>query len=397
MITIETAESALKNIYLESVVNEINMKTNPFLTMVQKNTKAVTGKDAKARVRYGNERSVETGTETGTLPVAAGLSAEIVEPLKNLYGTFQISDKALRAAQSNAGAFAELLGGEMNNLISTAQANLNRMVYGNGMKFLGYMTHVESTLNKIFVPMRFIDNFAAGVKITVMTANNEVWAENLSIASVDKVNGSFVSSTALPAGALKYDRYYVFQASASKTDLNGIDSVFMHDKIYNLSTSEHKGILPCVVANASSSLSTLEQLDEEKVLDFLSEYEEHCQAMPADIILTHPNVRKALFEQLKDMRTNVDTMEMAGGFKGFSFNGIPMYADVKCKAGTLYALNSESFAMHQLCDWTWLTNDDGSILRQVDGRPVYSASLVKYADLICDKPFLQGKITNYAV
>ena len=42
--------------------------------------------------------------------------------------------------------------------------------------------------------------------------------------------------------------------------------------------------------------------------------------------------------------------------------------------------------MHELCDWEWLSNDKGQILRQKEGYPVHSATLVKYADLICDKP-----------
>ena len=112
--------------------------------------------------------------------------------------------------------------------------------------------------------------------------------------------------------------------------------------------------------------------------------------------MTHPRVKKAIFESLKSTRSNIATAELAGGFHGFTFNGIPMYSDVKCKAGTLYALNSKSFAMHQLCDWTWLSNEDGSILKQLPGKATYMATLVKYADLICDKPFLQGRCTNFS-
>ena len=57
-------------------------------------------------------------------------------PLKNLYGTFQISDKALKAASLDPNAFASLLGGEMQNLVSAAQNNLTNMLYGDGSKML---------------------------------------------------------------------------------------------------------------------------------------------------------------------------------------------------------------------------------------------------------------------
>lgn len=145
------------------------------------------------------------------------------------------------------------------------------------------------------------------------------------------------------------------------------------------------------------ALNYMSVMSEENVLSFLDGYEEHCQSNPADIFLTHPMIRKALFENLKGTRSNIDVTEMECGFKGFSFNGIPMYADIKCKGGCMYALNSDSWSMNQLCDWTWLNGDDGSILRQIDGKAAYSATLVKYADLICEKPFLQGKVGGYSV
>ena len=42
--------------------------------------------------------------------------------------------------------------------------------------------------------------------------------------------------------------------------------------------------------------------------------------------------------------------------------------------------------------WQWLSGDDGKILKQVPGKPVYTATLVKYADLICARPNGQGVI-----
>lgn len=395
MITIQSAENALKNIYLESIVNDINTKTNPFLTMLEKNVKTVASKEARATIRYGNEASVITGAEGGAVPKDTNAtSAEIVTPLKNLYGSFQISDKAMRASQNSPGAYASLLSGEMQNLISTAQQNLNAMLYGNGKKLLGYGDNYNTTEKKITMNPRFIDNFQAGIFLEVYNANNQKLNQQLfHVASVDKdTNVVTFNGIIIPN---KFDRLYFYQTNNNDQELNGIDSIFFADTMYNLELDAHKKIAPCIFADTSLS-GTLQVLNEDAIMNFFDAYEEHCQGMPADILLTHPNVRKAVFENLRDLRSNVDVTDLAGGFKGFSFNGVPVYADLKCKAGTLYALNSNSWNMHQLCDWTWLSGDDGSILKQMDGRAGYSATLVKYADLICDKPFIQGKVTNYS-
>ena len=87
-------------------------------------------------------------------------------------------------------------------------------------------------------------------------------------------------------------------------------------------------------------------------------------------------------------------MEIEGGFKAISFNGIPVVADRFCPAGTMYLLNTEDFKLCQLCDWQWLEGDDGKILRQIPGKPVYTATLVKYAELICERPGAQAKIID---
>ena len=50
--------------------------------------------------------------------------------------------------------------------------------------------------------------------------------------------------------------------------------------------------------------------------------------------------------------------------------------------------------IHQLCDWRWLEGENGKILMQKAGTPTYTATLVKYADMICDKPIGQAKISG---
>lgn len=396
MITVATAENALKNIYLDTVINDINKKTNPFLTMVEENARTTSGKNAKVSIRYG-QASVGVGSETGDLPVSGTeKTVELSVPLKNLYGTFQISDKALRAASLDPNAFASLLGGEMQNLVAAAQNNLTTMLYGNGMKLLAVFDKSAfqgSARKMIKVGAKYIHNFTKNMHITVFT--------NGGIPVINPALTNEVSAVSTAAGVItltddlidyKADRYYMYLFDDDQTCMNGIDTVFLNT-FYGINSVDHPELFPCDHCDEGDELRVL---DEDAVLEFLDEYEEHCQSMPADIILTHPRVKKSIFESLKGTRSNIATTELAGGFHGFTFNGIPMYSDVKCKAGNLYALNSKSFAMHQLCDWTWLSNEDGGILKQQPGKATYMATLVKYADLICDKPFLQGRCSGYS-
>ena len=113
-----------------------------------------------------------------------------------------------------------------------------------------------------------------------------------------------------------------------------------------------------------------------------------------NFIICSWGVRRALQKLFSATRSNIDVMNLEGGFKAISYNGIPIVADRFCPQGTMYLLNTDDFTLHQLCDWQWLSGDDGKILKQVPGKPVYTATLVKYAELLCSRPNGQGMISG---
>ena len=82
---------------------------------------------------------------------------------------------------------------------------------------------------------------------------------------------------------------------------------------------------------------------------------------------------------------------MRAGYGAVSVNDVPVYADRFCPDDRIMFLNSDDFALYQLCDWEWLEDEDGKILKQVAGKPAYCATLVKYAELICRKPYGRAK------
>lgn len=42
----------------------------------------------------------------------------------------------------------------------------------------------------------------------------------------------------------------------------------------------------------------------------------------------------------------------------------------------------------------WLLGEDGKVLRQVAGKPIYTASIVKYAELMCYRPCGQAMLSG---
>ena len=117
-VTLANADKALKSLYLDVVSEQLNTKANPLLAAIKQSTNDVWGKEIRKLAIYGVNGGIGAGTEDGDLPDAVGNNYEqFVVTLKNLYGTVEISDKAVRASENNTGAFVSLLNAEMEGLL----------------------------------------------------------------------------------------------------------------------------------------------------------------------------------------------------------------------------------------------------------------------------------------
>ena len=98
VVSVNSADKALKTLYLGAVSDQLNTEINPLLAKIRQSTSDVWGKEIRRLARYGISGGIGAGTETGDLPVASNNYYEqFVLTLKNLYGTISISDKAVRA------------------------------------------------------------------------------------------------------------------------------------------------------------------------------------------------------------------------------------------------------------------------------------------------------------
>ena len=68
MISLTTAQNALKNVYLEVMSNELNTQTDPIFAMIKQSTTDVYGRNIIKLVPYGINGGVGSGTEDGALP-----------------------------------------------------------------------------------------------------------------------------------------------------------------------------------------------------------------------------------------------------------------------------------------------------------------------------------------
>lgn len=384
MVTLQSAENALKTLYLGVVSDQLNTNVNPLLAAIEQTASDVWGKEIRKLAPYGINGGIGAGTETGDLPAAAENNyAQFVLTLKNLYGTIEISDKAIRASQNNAGAFVNLLNAEMEGLLKASKFNFGRMLYGDGT---GTLTTVESASGNNVV-VASVQNLIEGMVVDALTSEGaSTGVAGRRITSIDRSSKTItLSGNAIPASTLTKGNIITVQGSY-KNELTGLGAIFgTGSTLYGLSKTANKWLNP-----RSYTSTAIDDVTIQKVIDEMDEV----AGSKADFIVCSFGVKRAYQEYLTENKSNVDIMNLVGGYKAISYNGIPVVSDRFAPSGTMYVLDTTEFHLHQLCDWRWLEGDNGKIIRQVAGKPVYTATLVKYADLICDKPSGQAKISG---
>lgn len=381
MIDLNSAQNALKDAYLSAVSNVLNTKTNPLFAKIKQSSSDVYGRQIIKVAPLGINGGVGAGSETGELPTANGNNyIQLKTTLKNLYGTLEISDKAVRASASNSGAFVDLLSAEMEGLLNSSKFNLSRMLYGDGT---GAVATVSSYTTGV-ATMESVKNLIEGMVVDVYSSAGSQTNTGLRIKYVDRLNKT-VTFTTTPSAISEGDVFYV--QGSKGNEITGLGAIFNTTaNIYGLSRTDNKWLNP-YISSTSQEIS-------DNVLQTAIDFLEENSSSNVDMITCGAGVRRAYLQYLACYRRNVDVVELESGHKAISFGGIPMVVDRFVEDDTLYLLDTSKFTLHQLCDWEWIEGEGGNILRQKPGYPAYTATLVKYADLICEQPNGQAKITN---
>lgn len=382
MVTIQSADNALKTLYLGVIAEQLNTSVNPLLAKINQTTSDVWGKEIRKLAPFGVNGGIGAGTEDGILPAAASNNyAQFVLTLKNLYGTIEISDKAMRASENNSGAFVNLLEAEMEGLLKASKFNFGRMLFGDGS---GVIAKAASNSGNV-ITVDDVRNLMEGMVVDVLSsATGAAIVSARRITEVDRANKKItLSGATIAANAISDGDKITVQGSYNR-ELTGLGAIFGDSAtLYGLSRTANKWMSPY-----SKTSATLSDITIQTAMDNLEE----TAGSVADFIVCSGGVKRAYQEYLITNRSNIDVMNLQGGYKAISYNGIPVVSDRFCPKGTMYILNTADFHLHQLCDWRWLEGDDGKVIKQVANKPVYTATLVKYADLICDRPIGQAVI-----
>jgi len=398
MVTIQDADKVLRSVYLDAFTEQLNKKVSPFIAAIQKDSQFVKGKDIKWLVKNGVNGGFGGGSETGDLPKPGqNKYVECKAPLVNLYGTIELSDKVIRASRGGGeGAVIDVLNDEMNGLLDAAKENFARQILANGYTYIasGLKAKLTSTTAK-FMSIEQGERCKVGMTIDIKMGDN--WARGRRITKIDtdSLGITFepeIPSTEIAAIPSTVAMFQVYVQQEQEGVMFSIMQAFHSGAVSSFYGNPPMDVMSIMGKKYSiNSKLTLRKMQE------AVDYVEKASGESPNMIVCDYATRMVYIELLKASRSNVDYMHLDGGFTAISYNGIPVVAEKYCPAGCMYFLNTKDFRLAQLCDWQWIEGENGSILRQKDNKAAYTATLVKYANFICTKPYAQYMMMGITV
>lgn len=371
MVTLSSAENVLKDVYLGVIADQINTKTNPLFSKIKRSSRNILGKEVRVVAPIGINGGIMAGDETSDLPDGVDTPyLSLRAPLKNLYGRFEISDKALKCSSSDVNAFVNLLQDGMDSLLKASVFNLSRMIYGDGTGLLATIT-VGSTTT--------IDNteaVAPGMYVDIYNGSTAV-ATNVFVKAVDKsskeISLNLASSVTLATG------YKIYLHNSIGSDIIGLKGIVNNSTLYGVDRSAYP------IMNAKTyTATTTDAFDEDYVQKFIDDLE--MAGTNVNFINCSYDLKRVYQRYLTLYKKNIEYTTLEDGMKVITHFGTPIVPTNHIGAGECYFLNTDDFTFYELGDWKWLEDESGRVLKQNANKPAYSATLVKYTELICQKP-----------
>jgi hypothetical protein len=386
MVTLTTFDAVLKDIYEAMTRSQLNLTTGALASAIEQTARNIEGgRKVVKPAPYGVNGGTGSFSESGTLPAAGGnMYVDFTSYLKNLAGVIKFTDKVMEASKSSRAAFENAFESEMDGLMKGAKHTYGRQIYMDGT---GNLTACGTTADSVTVSVASTQYLIEGMTIDILLTATGAAITNGSARRISAVDRS--ANTIVLSGADKVttsSANHIVEQGSLNNELTGLEAVYAQTgDLYGLSKTTYPWLKPYVHPNAGA-------ISDQLIIDVINYVEEY-YGSKINMIHCNPNVHSEYYAYLESTKRSPNTLDLKGGFKAISINGIPLVKDRYVKSGVMKLNDTTQFKMHVLKDWSWM-NKDGAILKWVSNYAAYTAILLKYAELICDHPGGQAEISG---
>lgn len=386
-------QEALKSFYLDGLRYQLNDRASAFLAQIEKTSESVVGKDIVMALRYGRTGGIGNRADDGLLPTPnARKTKQARWETKNFFARFRITDKTIEASRSNVGAFANMLETEISDCEIDAKLDLSRQALGDGSGKLATVsadsTYAAGPPKLLTITLDTVMYLAEGMFVDLFGSDGTAVADasELEIVYVDDATNQVKLLVSKDISASVKATVYLTVSGNKDMELTGAGAVYATSgTLYGIDKSAYPWLKPQVKA-LNGEIS-------ENVIQEMIDLCETRTGSTINYIQTSLGVRRAYIDLLAATKQTMNTLDLKGGFKALSYNGIALTADKYIPTGQMQLMDLSDWAMYQMTDFNWMDRD-GSIMSRVANRPAWEATLVKYCDIGCQRPRGQALITG---
>ncbi len=381
ILSMTAVAEALKSFYLPGLRYQLNEQASVFLSQVERDSESVVGKEIIMALRYGRSGGIGNRADDGDLPTPNSRKTKQAKwETKNIFARFQISDKTIAASKSNVGAFANMLEQEIKDCETDAKLDLSRQALGDGAGILATITGAKTGNT---VPVDSTMYVTEGMLVDIWgTVGSAYVNQGVEITAVN----DDTKTVTLSAVGTVANGDLIYVAGNKDMELTGLEGVMNNTTLYGVDRTAY----PWFNATKININGEISEVGIQQAIDDA----ERKAGATTNFLLCSFGVRRAYQNLLEAQKRQVDTLNLQGGWRALSYNGIPLVADKYVKAGILYCLDLTDWKLYQMADWDWL-DKDGAMLSRVSGKPVWEATLVRYCDLGCSRP--RGQVKLYGI
>lgn len=379
-LNLAAASEALKKWYLPGMQYQMNNST-PLLSVMERDSESVAGDKIVMALRYGRAGGIGNRADDGNLPTPnSRKTKQATWDTKNLYAQIQITDKTMKASRSNRGAFVSLLEADLDDCMTDAKDNMSRQVFGNGTGKLATCAVNTTTVTLTLDSVQFL---MEGMLVDVCSSVGVVAQAEREILIVDDVAKTVkISGTAITTAATDI----LVVSGSYGLEMTGLESIFTADNtLYGVDRSQNKWF-NSTNRNIAGEIS-------EVALQWAEDEVDRKAGSKINFWAASYGVRRSYQNLLLATKQLIQPMQLVGGWNVLTYNGQAFTTDKYAPANTIYGLDMSTFRLYQMEDFSWM-DDDGAVLRQVPGKPIWAAALSRYCDIGCSKPRGSVKLTG---
>lgn len=395
------ADPLLKDYYVPPIIELLNYKTY-MIDMIERDAESIdfTGRRAIFPAHFNRNRGRGSRGDNANLPVAGvNVDVDAIVKMRYHYYAMEITDPTIKAAERDAGTFANLLTRETKLLGKEMRKDMNRQVWGKGT---GALTTLRATSKEKLLKVTSVQYIGVNDVIDVLkTSDGSSAAGGTGFTVVKRTTGSepTVEVNTNVTGEPTTE-YSVYITGSRVNEIDGLQNIVEKNRTLHEINSETAG----QELWNGKVLSAEENIAGESL--FEQAYDEVGATGEGDIEvwITTRGVRRRLADQYQSIKRVNDAKmtEIHGGYEAIWVNNVPVVTDDDCPKTFAFGINKDSFRWYEMDAPGWLESKDGTIMHLKDASTagqkmnVWQAWFSWYATLGCNNPGINVKIEKAA-